>query len=576
MPTVSEPTAARAIVHARGVARPRRGLGAHERELAAAIGGGGVGRGALGEALGEGEVVGVERLLRAGGEVALGALGHARAREVIGEHRRLTLAGPLEPLAREPVAERAVLRGERRVGDVAHERVHEAVFVVAADRGAIAERDHLARHELLQPRVDVGGAHGAAHERAHPASPEHLAEDARGAEHAARRGVEPLDARLEHRDDAPRQLRALGVSSRPSELLEEERVASGALDDRVHRRWRRVVAEHRAGELIARALEQRREADLLGVALGPEVGEEIDHLGPREADDEEGAVGVRAQRPVDEPHAREVAPVEVFEREDERLALGLGAHPVVPRPPDLVAHQDRVEPRGAKLHARALVEGRDRDLSHELGDALGGVAGEVPAHARAQLVLADDEGVALLDPGHAPHRSREEPERGARAHGVGAPGPHRGPLRLEPRPELRQHPGLADPGRPGDDHDPSHALVATLGEEGGERGELAVAAHARRRSPEHGAGAPLALAEAADEQPAIVAADVEAQVEEARRGLVEEHGGVAVQRVGARPAAPRPRRLELGRGALDDVADDAPPRDRGEAGRERDRGPREV
>ena len=57
-----------------------------------------------------GEVVAVERLLGGAAVPGDAALGLAAALEVLGEHRRVALAGALEPLAGEPVAERAIAR----------------------------------------------------------------------------------------------------------------------------------------------------------------------------------------------------------------------------------------------------------------------------------------------------------------------------------------------------------------------------------------------------------------------------------------------------------------------------------
>ena len=180
----------------------------------------------------------------------------AAALEVLGEHHRVALAGALEPLAGEPVAERAVGVGQHRVRGLAHQRVAERVLRRRRGRrragaGAMSSRSHRARR-ATRPRSWSRAA--AAEQRDHAAAPEHLAEHARGAQHAARVGARarrgaPAPSRAPSR--AARRPRAVG--DRADQLLEVERVALGrARRARATRRRRRIVAEHLAHQLLAR------------------------------------------------------------------------------------------------------------------------------------------------------------------------------------------------------------------------------------------------------------------------------------------------------------------------------------
>ena len=72
----------------------------------------------------------------------------------------------------------------------------------------------------------------------------------------------------------------------------------------------------RRGGLVGEAAE----AKLGEAALGPEVREQPCDLGPREREHHERAVGEVARGGVDELDAREIAPVEILEDEQDRAA----------------------------------------------------------------------------------------------------------------------------------------------------------------------------------------------------------------------------------------------------------------
>jgi len=80
-----------------------------------------------------------------------------------------------------------------------------------------------------------------------------------------------------------------------------------------------------ADELLRRFSRQGREANLEQPALGPQPGERVLDLGPGEGHDEEGRGLQLAQRRVDEVHRRQIAPLQIFEDQDDRMGATLGA-----------------------------------------------------------------------------------------------------------------------------------------------------------------------------------------------------------------------------------------------------------
>ena len=74
--------------------------------------------------------------------------------------------------------------------------------------------------------------------------------------------------------------------------------------------------------------------------------------------------------------------MEVLEDEHDRLRRALGAEEVLPGAAHLVAHQHRVLPRGAELHALVVGEAGADELAEELRDAPQIGAGEATADAR--------------------------------------------------------------------------------------------------------------------------------------------------------------------------------------------------
>ncbi len=146
-----------------GGAPPLVGLGLEEAERAERLAAG-VGRAAFGARHRRGEIVAFEGLL-GGAAVALdGALGLARALEMLGEDRGLALARALEPLGAEAVAELAIALGEHGVGRVAHERVAEGVLVLPGNRPSPrrirSSRSTRSRSRSVRPRVSSSPRRG--------------------------------------------------------------------------------------------------------------------------------------------------------------------------------------------------------------------------------------------------------------------------------------------------------------------------------------------------------------------------------------------------------------------------------
>ena len=97
--------------------------------------------------------------------------------------------------------------------------------------------------------------------------------------------------------------------------------------------------------------------------------------------------------------------------------------------------------------------------------------------------------------------------------------------------ELARDARFAGAGLPRHEHRARDRLVDALLERADERRELALASDEGRRLAEQRARLRVALAQTADEEAAVVAADVEAHVEQARRRIVEEDGALAVRRL---------------------------------------------
>ena len=193
----------------------------------------------------------------------------------------------------------------------------------------VPEAEHAIRAAAARSRASasvrrcasaVGAASGSS--SATTSSERELLPDDRAAlEHRALAGAEPVEARGEQRLDRLRQ-RALGEAAfqrEREELLEEERVALGGLDDagaliRLEDRPAETV-EQRVGLLRG----ERVEHDPVDVrAPLEERGPLLEELLAREADDRDRPLAL-VREVLDELEEGRLGPVDVVEDEDERL-----------------------------------------------------------------------------------------------------------------------------------------------------------------------------------------------------------------------------------------------------------------
>ena len=469
-----------------------------------------------------------------------------RALEVLRQHHRVALACALEPLGREPVPRRAVRVREHRVRRLAHQRVAEAELGLVPEALLPRPRDDLLLGQVLQPALHVP----AADERRHAALVERLPEHARRAEHAPRLHVEPLEARLHHREHRLGQgglLLRPGLGRGADQLLQVERVPVGAVHDGLHRRVVNALAEHLPDEPLPRLAPQLAEVDPRDVAPGPEPREDLAHLRPGEREHHERLGAEVLERGVDELHRRQVAPLQVLEHQDDGPRRALGAEELLERPADLLAEAHRVEARGARGglgregHAHHLAEHRRHALA---------LARPVPEHPRAELALPDVERLAIADAARAAEGVREHPERRAGAHRVALAEEQLRPTPLvaQPAEDLVPEPRLSHPRRRRHHHRARQSLLHAARERRREQRHLVLPPHARRRlaeqRPLHVELVPLS----AEDLPAARAGrEVEAQGEQPAHHVVDDDRAAL--------------RVEQAHGPLDHLAHRQPRRD---------------
>src|SRR5262249_41035799 len=153
---------------------------------------------------------------------------------------------------------------------LAKERVSERQLALPTEPAGGALDDHLPLDERAEPRIGAVGATVSAEQRRDAAGPERVAEDARRAEHAARRGVEALEPRLRHRHDRPGELAPEAGRLGADELLEVERVAAGEVAELVRRLLAHRIAERGLHEPDARLARQLAQPELLHPAIRPQ------------------------------------------------------------------------------------------------------------------------------------------------------------------------------------------------------------------------------------------------------------------------------------------------------------------
>jgi hypothetical protein len=409
----------------------------------------------------------------AGGQLRRLDAGHEGSRQVVGR----------SPVQRERRGDGDVAAGQRRIGrqrlavsgvdprPLARERV--AVDGVARERMAedvaalgLVDHQHVVLDGIAERRIEVGILQAG--DRGQQPVGHRAAPGRRDAQQLLGGWVQALDAG--EQDVAQGQRQLIGVRAalhRVEDLLDEERVALGALMDLVHEpRGRRLAQD---GLELTRDL-RAAEALELDALHRPDALPSGDERAQRmaavqlvgaEADDHEHAVRVeRAHEQGHEVERRAIGPVEVLDHEHERA---LGGEP-------LDHADDQLEQTG-----RAAVAQRRR-----AGRAVGV---EVGQHLRQLGAGRPDEGIELLG-GRIAHeraeRVRERAERQALAAHLDATArEHPGARRARALGRLLDEPRLAHAGLAAEEDD--CGIARDGGIEGRrQRSQLGVAAHEDR------------------------------------------------------------------------------------------------
>lgn len=163
------------------------------------------------------------------------------------------------------------------------------------------------------------------------------------------------------------------------QLLEQERVAAGELDQAGELVGREGVAEQLASEPLGRPLAERGDVEDLRGLEREQLGVGVLGLGPGgDQQQQRELVEARPQRG-QQRQARRVGPVQILEHEHQGGPPGLGPQPGLERELEQPSHLPRVGPGVEQQRARL----GDRDVG-ELGEALEQLLGRLAA-ARPQL-----------------------------------------------------------------------------------------------------------------------------------------------------------------------------------------------
>ncbi len=425
---------------------------------------------------------------------------------------------------------------ERAVGDLSHDVGAEGPLLRLADAG---EDQHLLLLERAQDRADVLDAQVLLRHHLDrlvgPAAAEHRAV----LEHASLLRREPVEPRRDEATERVGQVGGLrpaadhaGLTEEGDQLLEEERVAAAALEQRSGQGVIEIDAGQLAQELRRGVRRERVEREQHRVVTTVRRPPPLLDGAPRGGQHHEPAGAEALEEGVDELEDDVVGPVEVGEHDHDgllhRVALGErhdgpdgllpGAGGLEAAQLRLVAHEEEEalehaidlagHRRGAEGGAHGRVGQRDRVLERVAGADAAPVAeriGDRPPHVRLavrdaaaleheRLVLAGGDGGQLLgEAGLADAGLTEHEEHGGAvvAHGVlhavaedaqlGLPADERGTVPLGP--VARRQRGVD--GQPG-----GHQLLTTLGVD---RRQLVVRDHPAGGgvgggADEHGAG----------------------------------------------------------------------------------------
>src|SRR5262249_44490387 len=116
-------------------------------------------------------------------------------------------------------------------------------------------------------------------EREDAATPEDVAEHARGTEQMSLLVAQRFEARLHHRDQRFRRLIPSTLCLRAKKLFEVQRAAVRATDDARDAAWMGAFTEHVADQHLRGHVLERSESNLLSPAFRPESRERFVYFG---------------------------------------------------------------------------------------------------------------------------------------------------------------------------------------------------------------------------------------------------------------------------------------------------------
>src|SRR5215471_3282582 len=98
---------------------------------------------------------------------------------MVGERERVRLTGALQPGAREPMSDGAIVIAQHGIGSLAQKTMAESEFLLRLEPGLVRSFDHFRRDEVRDVGVNsLGFSATATHQRCNAILPEGLAENA--------------------------------------------------------------------------------------------------------------------------------------------------------------------------------------------------------------------------------------------------------------------------------------------------------------------------------------------------------------------------------------------------------------
>ena len=218
---------------------------------------------------------------------------------------------PSSQRARAACLRRPVRARQLPVGDVADQRVHEDELRLALHRAAAHGSHELLGGELVQAAVHVGDVPAA--DRGDRTGPERAAHHGGVGEQGLAVGAEQVEARSDERADgvghghvdaglqrdlAAAVIEEVAVLEQPDQLLGEQRVAAGALEQHgLQARRQRLGAQAGEDERPRLLAGERAEIEARGAGdeAGPGAGQ-LEHLLPRRREHEQAGPRPRSAR----------------------------------------------------------------------------------------------------------------------------------------------------------------------------------------------------------------------------------------------------------------------------------------